>query len=113
MAKTISKKSSAKPSEAKPLVKPPPGDKSFGVEPAISFYAIEYGDKTETGEEPEILVVYNSILATSEQNLVKRQFPYIDMFDHKGPVVNGVMRNLTAVVFEHLDIAYPMDVEKF
>ena len=47
----------------------------------------------------------------SKQNLVKRQFPYIDTFDHEEPVVINAMRDLTVGVFEHLDITSPMDVE--
>ena len=47
MANNTSKKISVKASAAKPLVKPPPGDKTFGLDPAIHFYAIEDGDKTE------------------------------------------------------------------
>ena len=78
MAKTISNKISAKDSSVKPLGKPPPGDKTFGLEPDILFYAIEYLDETEKGEEAEILVVYDSSLAASKQNLIKRNFPYID-----------------------------------
>ena len=57
MARTISKKISIKALSSKPLGKPPPGDKNFGIEPAIQFYAIEDGDDTEKGEESEILVV--------------------------------------------------------
>ena len=104
MAKTISKKISVKASTAKPLGKPPPGDKTCGIEPDIRFYEIEDGDETEKGEESEILVVYDSSLAASKKNLVKRQFPYIDTFDHEGPVVINTMRNLTVGVFEHLEI---------
>ena len=40
MAKTISKKISVKASSAKPLGKPPTGDKTFGLDPEIRFYAI-------------------------------------------------------------------------
>ena len=47
MYKTIVKKISDKVSAAKPLGKPPPGDKTFGVEPTIHFYAIEDVDETE------------------------------------------------------------------
>ena len=57
MAKTISKKSSIKASSAKTLGKPPPGDKTFGIEPVIRFYYIEDDDETEKVEETEILVV--------------------------------------------------------
>ena len=46
------------------------------------------------------------------QNLVKRQFTYIDTFDHEGPVVIGEMRNITFRLFEHLEIPAPMGVEK-
>ena len=49
MAKTISKKISVKASASKPSWKSPPGDKNFGIEPEIRFYAIEDGDKTEEG----------------------------------------------------------------
>ena len=89
-----------------------PRDKTFFLDPAIRFYAIEYGDETEKEEEEEILVVYDSSLALSNQNLVKRQFPYINTFDHEGPVVISAMRNLTVGVFEHLKITSPMYVEK-
>ena len=47
MAKSISKRSSVKYSIAKPLGKPPHGDKYLGLEPAIHFYLIEDGNKTE------------------------------------------------------------------
>ena len=33
------------------------------------------------------------------------------MFDHEGPAVVSAMRNLTAGVFEHLEINSPMDVD--
>ena len=57
MANSISKKSSIKASSAKPLGKPTPGDKTFGVYPGINFYAIEDKDETKKGEKVEILVV--------------------------------------------------------
>ena len=47
MKSTISKKISVKYSKAKPLGKPPFGDKTLGLEPAIRFYAIEDGDETK------------------------------------------------------------------
>ena len=47
MEKSISEKSSVKASAAKPSVKPPPGDKYFGIDPDIRFYEIEDGDETE------------------------------------------------------------------
>ena len=49
--KTISKKISVKASAAKPLGKPTPGDKHFGIQKAIRLYSIEDGDDTEEGEE--------------------------------------------------------------
>ena len=55
MAKTISKKSSFKASEAKPLDKPPPGGEIFEIEPEIRFYDIEDEEDTEKGEEAETL----------------------------------------------------------
>ena len=57
MDKTISKKISVKASAAKPLGKPLPGNKTFGVDLAIHLYAIEDGNETEKVEEAEILVV--------------------------------------------------------
>ena len=59
MAKAISKKIYVKASVDKPSGKPSYGDKTLGIEPAISFYATEDGDETEEGEESEILVIYN------------------------------------------------------
>ena len=48
----------------------------------------------------------------SKEKLIKSQFPYIDMFDHEGPVVINAMRDLTVGVFENLEIILPTDVEK-
>ena len=47
MSKTISKKISVKASADKPSGKTLPGDKTFGFESDICFYAIEYGDDNE------------------------------------------------------------------
>ena len=112
MEQSISKKISVKASTANTSGKPPLWDKTYGIEPAIRFYEIEDRDETEKGEEEEILVVYESSLAASKQNLVKMQFPYIDTFDHEGPVVINAMRNLTVGVFEHPEIILPTDVDK-
>ena len=84
------------------MVKPSPGDKTFGIDTDIRFYAIEYDDETEEGEESEILVVYDSSLAGSKQNLVKRKFHYIDTFNHEGPIFISAIRDLTVRVFDHL-----------
>ena len=48
----------------------------------------------------------------SNQNLVKRKFPYIDIFDYEGHAVVNAIHDLTIRVFEHLDITSPMDVDK-
>ena len=48
--KSTSKKISFKASTAKPLDKPPTGDKTCGLETAIRFYEIEDGYETEKGE---------------------------------------------------------------
>ena len=84
------------------MSKPPPGDKTLGFETEIRFYDIEDGKYTEEGEESEILVVHNSILAVYNQNIVQRKFPYIGMFDHEGPALVSAMRNITVGVFEHI-----------
>ena len=47
MAKTISMKIFVKVSSAKPLGKPLSGDKTFGLEPDIHFYAILDKDDSE------------------------------------------------------------------
>ena len=57
-------------------------------------------------------MVYDSILAVSKQNLVKRQFPYIDTFDNEGPVIINAMRDLSVRVFEHLEIISLTDLDK-
>ena len=41
------KMKTVKESTDKPNCKPLPGDKSFGIEPDILFYKIEYANKTE------------------------------------------------------------------
>ena len=102
MSKTISKKIFVKASSSKPSGKPLPGDKTLGLDPEIRFYAIEDDGKTEEGQVTEILAIYVSSLATSKQKIVKRDFHYIDTFNHEGPTVIIVMRNLTVGVFEHL-----------
>ena len=112
MENYISKKSFIKASADKPLVNPPPRDKTCGLEPDIRFYEIEEDDDTEKGEEAEILVIYDSILAVSNQNLVKRQFPCINIFGHEGPVVINAVRDLTVKVFDHLEIVSSIDVDK-
>ena len=111
-AKTISKKISVKSSAAKPLGKPLPGDKTLGREPAIRFYAIEDFGQTEEGEEAEMIIVHDSNLAVYKQNLVKSNFPYIDTFDHEVTAVVSAMRNLTAAVFDRLDITSHMDKDQ-
>ena len=85
MANTTSKKSSIKASSAKTSGKPPPGDKTFRIDTEIHFYDIEDGDETEEGQEAEILVVYDSRLAASNKNLIKRKFLYINTFNKKVP----------------------------
>ena len=100
MGKTTDKKSSVKASSAKPLGKPPHGDKNLGLEPAIRFYMLEDGDETAEGEESEIPVFHDSSLALSKKNFVKRKFPYINTFDHEGPAVVNTMRDLTSRVCE-------------
>ena len=46
MVKTIIRKRPVKSSEANPLGNPPPGDKTSGIDPAISLYALEEGENT-------------------------------------------------------------------
>ena len=50
MARSISKRNSAKASKSKPSFKSPPMYKTLGIEPAIRLYLIKDGDKNEEGE---------------------------------------------------------------
>ena len=40
------------------------------------------------------------------------RFPSINMFDHEGPTVAILMKNITAGVFEHLNITLKFDTDK-
>ena len=73
---------------------------------------VEDSDKTAEVEEAETLFVHDSSLAVYNQNLVKREFPYINMFNHEVPAVVNAMRDLTSGVFVHLYIASPMYVDQ-
>ena len=64
-----------KASTSKPNSKPPPGDKTLGIDPDNRFYEIEDGDKTEEGKASKILIIHYSSLATSNKNIVKRDVP--------------------------------------
>ena len=92
-----------KASTAKSNSKPPPGDKSLGIETAIRFYKIEYGDKNEEGEESENLVIHDLILTTTNKNLIKRDLPYIDTLDQQRPAVVRVIWDITARVFGNIE----------
>ena len=50
MVKTTRRKISVKASAAKSSGKPPPGDKTLGLEPEICFYKLEEGDDNAEGE---------------------------------------------------------------
>ena len=84
--------------------KPPPRDKYIGIDTDIRFHEVEDGDKKEDVEEAEILITHDKSLAASKKKLIKRNLPYIDMFDYEGTVVVINMRDLTGGLFEHLDI---------
>ena len=112
MAKIISKKITVNASAAKPLGKPPPRDKTLGIEPDIHSYNIEGGDENVEGEESEILVVHGSNLAVSKQNFITRKFPYIDTFDHEGPAVLIAIYDLNSEVFENIELTSPMKCTK-
>ena len=71
---------------------------------------MEGGDNTDKGEEAEILVIHDSILAAAKQNLVKRKLLFIDTFNQEGSAFISAMRNLTVGVFEHLDITSVIDI---
>ena len=110
--KTTSNKNSVKASVAKPLCKPIPRDKTLGLDLVIWEYMLEDGDDNAEVEEAETLFIHDSSLAVYNQNLVKRKFPYINMFNHEVSVVVNAMRDLTSGVFVHLYIASPMYVDQ-
>ena len=112
MGKTASKKSSVKATTAKPLVKPIPGNNTLGLDPEILFYKLEDGDETPEGEEAEIFVIHDSILAASKQNIVNRKFLYIDMSNHDVHASVNAVHDLTSGVFDHLEITSPMDMDQ-
>ena len=76
-------------------------DKTLGLGPDIRFYEIEDDEKTEEGEEAEILVIHDSSLAASKKN-TKRDSPYINIFDYKITSMIHKMKNLSAGVFKNL-----------
>ena len=51
MARSVSKIDIVKASTDNPSGNPPPVDKTLGIDTYIKFYEIEYGDKTDEGEE--------------------------------------------------------------
>ena len=112
MANTSNKKSSVTASAAKPSGKPPPRDKTLGIDPDIRFYNLEDSDETAGGEEAEILVIHDSKIAVSKQNLVNSKFPYIYTFDHERPAVVNAMCGLNSGLFKHPDITSHMDMDK-
>ena len=83
MARSISKRNILKVSIAKPSFKPLPEDKSLGLDSSIRLYELEDGDKTEEGEDAEILIVQDKSLAATKQKYRQEKFPYIDTFDHQ------------------------------
>ena len=99
MGKTTSKKSSVKALADKPSGKPPPRNKTLGLEMAIRFFTLEDSDETEEWEEAEIVVFHDSSFTLSKKNLVKRKVRYINTFDHEGSTVVNAMRDLTSGVF--------------
>ena len=48
---------------------------------------------------------------TSKQTLDKIKSPFIYTFNHEGPAVINVMRDLMVVLFEHLDITSRLDLD--
>ena len=74
MAKTISKKSSVKASSEKPSGKPLPGDKTFGIEPDIRFYAIEDRDNTENEKKQKSLLLTTQALRHISKTLSRGIF---------------------------------------
>ena len=81
MARSISKRNTVNAQTANTSGKPPPGDKSFEIEPDICFYALEDGDHTEEGEDGETLTTQDKRLTETKQNIFKRNSPYINTFD--------------------------------
>ena len=49
-----------------------------------------------------MLVIHDSRVTVSKENLVKKKFPYINKFDNEVPGVISAMRDLTVGMFEYL-----------
>ena len=81
-----------------------PGDKYTGLDPAILFYEVEDDDNYDSGNEAVIHVKIDKSLRDTKQNTKKWTFPVIKYFDHQGPKVIRVLREITVIVFEHLEI---------
>ena len=77
MENTISKRSPVKALAAKTSGNPLPGNKTLGIESLIRLYELESSDKTEEGEETEIIINHDKSLTECKKNLVKRTFPQI------------------------------------
>ena len=56
--------------------------------------------------------MHNQSLTETEQNVIKKNFLCINMFDHQGLAVVRAMNDLTVGVFEHLEITSPMDFDQ-
>ena len=71
-----------------------PGDKHTGLEPAILFYEVEDDDNYDSGNEAVIHVKIDKSLTATKQNTKKWTSPVIKYFDHQGPKVIRVLREM-------------------
>ena len=76
-----------------------PGDKHTGIEPYILLYGVEDNDNYDSGNESVIHVKIDKALTDTKKKTNKRTFSVIKYFDHQGPKVIRVLREMTVRVF--------------
>ena len=80
------------------------GDKHSSLERAIFLYKVEDNDKSDCRYESVIHVKMYNVRMATKKNLKKLNFPVIKYFDHQGPGVILMIREMVLIFFEHLGI---------
>ena len=99
MAETIN----TRVSNPMPLTRKPfTGDKCPWPEPAICFYKVEDYDNSDSVDDAVIHVKNYKASTDTKQNINMLTFPVIKYFDHQGPKIVHVLRDMMVSLFEHL-----------
>ena len=67
--------------------KPFTGDKCPWTKPAICFYKVEDGDKSDSGYDAVIHLKIDKASTDTKKNINKLTLPVIKYFDHQGPKI--------------------------